>query len=230
MSERIERFYELIKNHKNDFELLKAYQLEIKDYIIARDPFDAEFNIFAGIDVAYDEKYGYAGCVIYDLDQEKVIKTHSIISEITFPYVSTFFSFREGPIILKLFETIDFNKIDLIFLNGHGLMHPRIGLASHIGYLLDISTIGIASNSLIGSHADKTLNKGDNLEIFENGKVIGLVYQSQSNVNPIYISIGHKISLYKALEMTSKLIKNDKFPIPLMEAHKLANQVKSKSN
>ena len=229
MNDRIERFFEIIKNHKQDFELLKSYQLEIKEEIKETDPPDINFINIAGIDVAYDDNNGYAACVIHDRKQNKIIKKHSEITEVTFPYVSTYFSFREGPIILKLFETIDLNEIDLLFLNGHGIMHPRIGLASHVGYLLNLPTIGIASNYLIGSIDQKLLKKGEKIEIFDGKKIIGLAYKSQLNTNPIYISVGYGISLKTSFEMTVKLIKDDKFPIPLIEAHKLANQVKSKT-
>ncbi|NHI91340.1 MAG: endonuclease V [Candidatus Lokiarchaeota archaeon] len=229
MNERILKFKEIIQNYKENYDELISYQLLIKKEIIDYDPPNINYNRFAGIDVAYDDEKGYAACVIYDLQENSIIKKQTAISEISFPYVSTLFSFREGPIILKLFETLNIKEIDLLFLNGHGLMHPRIGLASHIGYLLDIPTVGIASNYLVGTYEQKLLEKGENIKIFDGNKLIGFVYQSQSRVKPIYISVGHKISLTTALKMTAKLIINDKFPIPLLEAHNLANQIKSKN-
>lgn len=229
MNDRIKRFYGIIQNHENDFEKLKEYQLEIKNHIIESDVHQKKYSTFAGIDVAYRENQGYAACIIYDSTEKIIKESISIIDTITFPYRSTFFSFREGPIILKLLEKHDVTKIDLLLLNGHGLMHPRIGLASHIGYLLDIPTVGVATNYLTGSFEDKLLEKGDHHEIFEDKKVIGLAYKSQEKMKPIYVSVGHKISLFTAFKEVKKLILNEKLPIPLIEAHNLANQLKSKN-
>lgn len=227
MNNRIKKFYEIIRNHKNDLKKLEEYQLEIKNKIIDSDIHLKRYSIYAAIDVAYRENQGYAGLIIYDFQDKTIIKKISIMDSVNFPYISTFFSFREGPIILKLLEKIDMTKIDVLLLNAHGLMHPRIGLASHIGYLLDIPTIGIATSYLTGLYEHEKLEKGDYHNIFEGKKAIGIVFKSQEKMNPIYISVGHKISLETAFNEVKKLIFDDKLPLPLFEAHKLATHLRN---
>ena len=107
MNERIREFHEIMKHSKEDFEALTEYQLRIKQQILEIDPPGVSFKKFAGIDVAYDAEHGYAAIVIYDDEHDDIIKSHAVIEPISFPYVSTFFSFREGPIILKLFEEVN---------------------------------------------------------------------------------------------------------------------------
>ncbi len=229
MNERVKRFYDIIKNHKNDLEILNQYQLEIKKEIVEEDITSKKYRIFAGIDVAYQENQGFAGLILFDSEQNKIIEKHTLMDSVNFPYRSTYFSFREGPIILRLLETIEISKIDLLLLNGHGLMHPRIGLASHIGYLLNIPTIGIATNYLIGSFNEKNLEKDEYHNIYDGDKIIGIAYKSHKNMKPIYLSVGHNISLMTAFNQLKKLIFNEKLPKPLIEAHNLANELKSKN-
>jgi len=138
---------------------------------------------------------------------------------VKFPYILTYLSFREIPIIEKLIESainsgIEKSKI-LLMTDGNGILHPNgIGIASHIGVELDIATIGVAKGLLCG----ETVNK----EIFINGKLAG------KKIGKIYVSPGHKISLNTAVSVVKKFLKYS-IPEPIRLAHIYANEIKNKN-
>jgi len=128
------------------------------------------------------------------------------------------------PTITKLLEKVE-EKPDLVFIKGHGITHPRLGLASHFSLVTGIPAIGVAENLLIGEVRNKG-NGGAGEDIVVNGKVKGKVLQTREGSKPIYISPGNLISVESALELTKKFIRQPhKLPEPLHLAHKFAKKV-----
>jgi len=151
----------------------------------------------------------------------KIIKTH-----LDFPYTPTFLSFREGPPIINLYKKLK-TRPDVLIINGHGISHPLFcGIASHIGVLLDKTTIGVAQNRLCGNYKEPK-KIGDFSKIYYKNRIVGYVYKSKESCRPIFISPGHKISLKSVLNTVKNCIKTNKLPLPLSIAHSQVNKSKN---
>jgi len=158
----------------------------------------------AFLDCAYKKEKVKCVCVIYDKTTNKIEKVDELIENVYFPYVPTFLFLREAPYMIKLIER---NPADLYVIDGHGLAHPRkAGIATVIGVLLDIPTIGIAKKFLYGNVVDDKILV-DNVEV-------GIKFKKY------YISIGNKVDI-KTLEDFLKFF-NYEYPCPLKEADKFS--------
>lgn len=173
-----------------------------------------DIKYIAGVDVAYDEKNDkqIAAVVILEPNTFEVIET-SIAEDVThFPYVPGLFSFRELPSIIKALSNVK-TKPDLIVCDGHGIAHPRrFGLASHLGILFDIPTIGCGKTLLHGQAEEPGIKRGDFTPLIDNGEIIGNILRTQDNIKPLYVSIGHRISLQTACEWILRL--SPKYRLP----------------
>lgn len=151
----------------------------------------------AGVDVAY-EKDGerlFAAVVVLDARTLEVIDEAVHEERARFPYVPGLFSFRELPPIVQCFAKIA-REPDLIVCDGQGRAHPRrFGLACHLGVLFDRPAIGCAKTMLVGSHAALALPRGSHAPILDAGETVGLALRTRTAVKPIYVSVGHRVSL-----------------------------------
>lgn len=142
---------------------------------------------------------------------------------VTFPYVPGLLSFREAPIILAAMEKLTITP-DLLLVDGQGLAHPRrLGLASHLGLLLDMPAIGCAKSRLIGSHAEVATEAGSRAELTDEGEVVGAALRTKDGIKPLYISIGHKIDLESAIDWVLACCKGHRLPEPTRLAHLAAS-------
>ncbi|MBS0629283.1 MAG: deoxyribonuclease V [Verrucomicrobia bacterium] len=176
-------------------------------------------RFIGGMDVScnlYDPtKMIYAAVVVLDLEMNVVEKASVAIKQ-TFPYVPGLLAFREAPALVAAFHQLKI-KPDLILVDGHGISHPRgLGVASHIGVLLDIPTIGVAKSILVGEIEGNCLVWKD--------ETIATVYQSKPKTNPLYISTGHRISLPSAINWVQLCMKKYRLPEPTRQAHIAANE------
>ena len=143
---------------------------------------------------------------------------------LSFPYVPTFLTFREGPPIMKVYKKLKI-KPDLIMINGQGIYHPLFcGIASHIGVLLNVPSIGIAQSRLVGKYKEP-IKVGTYSPIKYQNKKVGYTYKSKENCKSTLISPGHRVSVDTSLKITKKCIKNYKLPEPILIAHKISNKV-----
>lgn len=188
-------------------------ELELED--MEKDP-----RRVVGADVAYEGDQAFATAIVMDSDF-KVIEETSLKTEVEFPYISTYFYYREGPVVFKTIEKLD-EDFDLVFLGSSGVLHPRkAGLASFIGLKLDKPTIGVTKGLLCGEVKQEP-EAGEFSEILFKESNFGYAYKSKENVNPIYISPGNLITASQALFYSKEFIKNHKLPEPLYQAHKRA--------
>lgn len=173
----------------------------------------------AGVDVAYDEKIDkqIAAVVVLDPSTLEVFET-SIAEDVTlFPYIPGLFSFRELPSIAKALSNLK-TRPDLIVCDGQGIAHPRrFGLASHLGVLFDVPTIGCGKTRLLGHAEEPGIKRGDYSPLIDNGEIIGNSLRTQDNVKPVYVSIGHRISLQTACDWILKL--SSKYRLPETTRH-----------
>ena len=141
----------------------------------------------------------------------------------TFPYVPGLLSFRELPAVLAAFDRLR-QPPDLLLCDGQGIAHPRrFGIAAHLGVLLDRPTIGVGKSKLIGEHDPVGDVRGASVPLRDHGQTIGVVLRSRQHVRPIYISIGHRISLATAVEYVKRCLGRYRLPEPIRLADKLAS-------
>ena len=206
------------------FEEAKRIQQQLSKQVIIKDRLEA-VNYVAGVDVGFRDNYTKtkAAVAILSLPQLTLVESQTAVIPTTFPYVSGFLSFREIPAILKALEKLTVMP-DLMLCDGQGIAHPRrLGIASHLGVLIDVPTIGVAKSRLVGKHEEIPVEKGCWKPLVEHQEVIGAVLRSRTNVKPIYISIGHKISLPTALNYVMACLTKYRLPETTRWADKLAS-------
>lgn len=195
--------------------LAKVVQEEISRMVIAEDGFK-KIDLVTGIDVSYKGNMGYATAVTVSYPNGEVIEVVNLKAPPPFPYIPTYLSFREAPLARVLLRHVK-ERPDVIMLNGHGIAHPRkCGLATFVGVCEGISSIGVATKLLYGVEVVK--EKKIYVMDPKNREVIAGVLSD--GASKIYVSIGNKISLKSAIDLTISLGGKGKLPKPLLEAHK----------
>jgi deoxyribonuclease V len=182
----------------------------------------------AGADLAFDldRDRAIAGVVVYAFPKMKEIERVWGESRIAFPYVPGLLSFREAPALLKVFARVK-NTPDLIFCDGHGYAHPRrFGITSHLGLLLDTPTIGCAKSLLIGTHEPLPREAGAWVPLRDEKEVIGAVLRTRTDVNPIYVTQGHRVSLPTALKFVLAVLDGYRIPRPTRDADHFVAAIK----
>ncbi|HEY9147853.1 MAG TPA: deoxyribonuclease V, partial [Gammaproteobacteria bacterium] len=140
-----------------------------------------------------------------------------------FPYVPGLLSFREVPAVLAALEQLSALP-DLLLCDGQGIAPPRrLGIASHLGVLLDLPTIGVAKSRLVGEHAEPGEEKGAWQPLTDKGETLGCVLRSRSNVKPLYISPGHRVSVESARHWVMACLTRYRLPETTRWAHRLAS-------
>ncbi|ASA58209.1 deoxyribonuclease V [Vibrio gazogenes] len=200
-------------------------QKELAQKVITHDSFN-KIGLVAGVDVAYQKSSHklVAAAVILDADTLDVVEKVAEEDIEQFPYIPGLFSFREIPPLVKVFKKLQ-HKPDLIVCDGQGYAHPRrFGLACHLGVIFDIPTIGCGKTRLIGTYDEPNTIRGEVSPLFNENEIIGSVLRTQNNVNPIYVSIGHRISLETACGWILKLAPKYRLPETTRLADQLVNQ------
>ena len=164
----------------------------------------SDIETIAGVDVAYSkttDQLVAAVCVLHAVDLSPV-ETAFHIDKARFPYVSGLFSFRELPPVLAAIEKLE-QKPDAIICDGQGRAHPRrFGLACHLGLTLGIPTLGCGKTHLFGDYSDPGPIRGDWSPITDGDETIGAVLRTQTDTNPVFVSVGHLMTLDDAIRLT----------------------------
>jgi deoxyribonuclease V len=182
----------------------------------------------AGADVSYDRGSPvlFAAVVVLDPATFGVIESAGVESRARFPYVPGYLSFREIPPLLEAFAKLS-EPPDLVVADGQGRAHPRrFGLASHLGVLLDLPTIGCAKSRLVGEHREPGSRRGASTQLRHEGEVIGTVLRTQDGVKPIYVSVGHRVTLAAARRQVLALAPRHRLPEPIRAAHAEVNRLR----
>lgn len=140
------------------------------------------------------------------------------------PYVPGFLGFRECPGLVGAYRKLP-TAPDLVFVDGHGISHPRgLGIASHLGVLLDRPTIGVAKSILVGEPAGPLgPEPGDCTPLVWKGETIAMVLRTRRRARPVYVSIGHRMSLETAVAWVQRTVRGYRLPEPTRLAHEAAN-------
>ncbi|HEY9810147.1 MAG TPA: deoxyribonuclease V [Halomicronema sp.] len=208
----------------NTTEEASKIQEQLRTKVIREDQLN-EVKYVAGIDVGYDPKNQISKAAVAiltfpDLQQ----KEHAIATtKTTFPYIPGYLSFREIPAVLEALEKLSIIP-DLLLCDGQGIAHPRrFGLACHIGVLTNIPAIGVAKTRFIGEHDTVPEPRGSWQPLHDQSEIIGAVLRTRTATKPLYISIGHKITLTTALEYVLKCTPKYRLPETTRTADYLAS-------
>ena len=183
-----------------------------------------QVRVVAGADVGFpDRSTVLAAVVVLTYPELKVIETRVTEKPCTFPYVPGLLAFREAPGLLCALEAIK-TEVDLLMCDAQGLAHPRrIGLATHVGILLDCPVVGCAKSLLYGKFEEVAKKKGSYSYIRnDSGGTIGAALRTRDAVEPVYVSLGNRIDLKTAIEVVLKCCRKYRIPEPLRLAHKLS--------
>ena len=200
-----------------------AIQRRLAPLILRDDDVDA-VRLIAGVDVSFPGGDTRAAVVLLSYPELAVIET-SIVDEPTrFPYVPGLLSFREAPAALAACAALR-GEPDLVIVDGQGIAHPRrLGIAAHLGLLLDRPTIGCAKSLLVGRHEPLGEEVGATAEIVDRGEVIGIAVRTRVGVKPVYVSVGHRISLAAATRWVLACCRRYRLPEPQRQAHLAAGR------
>ena len=202
----------------------KEIQQQLQPQTIASDCL-GKVKYVAGVDLGFEDNYkiSKAAVAVFSYPELELVEQAIARVPTAFPYVPGYLSFREIPAILAVLPKIN-QTPDLIMCDGQGLAHPRrFGLACHLGVLLDLPTIGVAKSRLIGKHEEIPLEKGNWKPLIDKDETIGVVLRSRTKVKPIYVSIGHKISLPTAIDYVMGCLTKYRLPETTRRADKLAS-------
>lgn len=210
------------------YEEAKRLQVELRENV-REEPLPGPVRLVAGADASYTRGSDklYAAVVVLDATTLEVVDVGRAETEALFPYVPGYLSFREAPALLAAWDDLD-TRPDLLVCDAQGRAHPRkFGLACHVGVLLDIPTIGSAKNLLCGTHRDPAPQKGSYRSIYDkSGDVIGSVLRTRTNVNPVYVSVGHRIKLAAARRQILRFSPKYRIPEPIRQAHDEVNEMR----
>jgi len=207
----------------------KELQLKLSKKVRLDSPLD-KIDIISGIDLSIikEEKKLICGIVNFSYPGLEIIERVSRVVDEAFPYIPGLLSFREGPAILQTMQDLT-HEPDLLVFDGQGIAHPRgLGIASFIGVLLDRPTMGIAKKKLFGTYTEPE-NKPEKFSYLyhpTDESTIGAVLRTRKNVKPVYVSVGHKITLDKVIELSIAFHRGYRIPEPTRRAHLFVNEVR----
>jgi deoxyribonuclease V len=213
--------------HATQIQRELAQRVEIEDRL-------SEIQRIGGTDASNlpsdPEKRMTAVCVSLDYPSLQLHEVAHAQANTPLPYVPGFLGFREAPALVEAIGNLLLMP-DLLLVDGHGISHPRrLGIASHLGVLLDCPSIGIAKSILVGRpKGELGPNPGDHVPLIWKGGQIGWVLRSRANVLPIYVSPGHRISMDSALVWAIRCLGKTKLPEPTRLAHNTANRIRRES-
>jgi len=174
----------------------------------------------AGADIAFDPAtdWAFAGVIVYRFPELLEVERRKVRRKLRFPYVPGLLSFRECPILLAAFEQLRIEP-GLILVDGHGMAHPRrFGIACHLGLLLDCPTIGCAKSILVGEVGELGAQAGSASPLIDREEEVGVALRTRARVKPIYVTVGHRISLPSAVGLVAKCADGLRIPKPTREA------------
>jgi deoxyribonuclease V len=233
--------------HKWDIGIAEAREIQekLREKWVGEDQF-GEIRTVAGLDAAFvltgsqafeasrnrwtalrEANRAIAAVVLYKYPEMQELQRAHAELRLGFPYVPGFLSFREIPALLAALEKLPVLP-DLLFCDGQGYAHPRrMGLATHLGIVLDRPTIGCAKSILIGTHGPIGNQKGEWMAMMDGEERIGAALRTRAGVKPVYVSQGHRISLESALRFLFSVCNGRRIPQPTRDADHYVSELKA---
>jgi deoxyribonuclease V len=192
------------------------------------EPLKKKIETIAGTDISFNkfEPTVYAGIVVLRLPSLEVIEEVGVVSETRFPYRPGLLSFRETPSVLEAWAKLK-TEPDAVMFDGQGIAHPRrVGIASHVGLIINRPTLGCAKSVLVGKFEEPGDERGSWSPMIDKGETVGAALRTKTRVQPIYVSPGHLIDLAGAVELTLRSDGGYRQPEPTRRAHLLVNALR----
>ena len=201
----------------------KGIQLALRDKVVQDDRFSGPRYV-AGVDVGFKDRRTARGAVVVLEFPSLTLRDQAFASApVTFPYVPGYLSFREVPVVLKALAKLQL-KPDIILCDGQGLAHPRrFGFACHLGVIANVPSIGVAKTRLIGDYREPGCQKGAWMPLKHNNADIGAVLRTRTDKRPLFVSVGHRISLAAAIKIVLACCTKYRLPETTRAAHRLAS-------
>lgn len=206
----------------------QAAQHEMAKKVILEDAISKPIKHIGGMDVSntpFDpDQMIFGAIVICSYPTLSIVQTATQANKQKFPYIPGFLGFREVPTLVQAYSQLSISP-DVIMVDGHGVSHPRgLGVASHLGVLLDVPTIGVAKSILVGTPAALLPEEvGSQVPLVWKGREIAMLLRTKKRCSPLIISAGHKISLKTATQLVINSLKKHRLPEPTRFAHLAAN-------
>jgi len=202
-------------------------QKRLRERVILHDTFQ-KIEKVAGADVSLTEdgELAHAVVVVLSFPDLQTIEMQSAAVPVTFPYIPGLLAFREAPALLEAFRKVQVEP-DIILFDGHGVAHPRrLGIASHMGVLLDRPSIGCAKSRLVGRYAEPSNEVGAYTPLLAEGnELIGYAVRTRRFVRPIFVSPGHRVSFGSALRIALQCCAGYRLPEPIRRAHNYSQAI-----
>jgi deoxyribonuclease V len=179
----------------------------------------------AGVDIGFERNGTITRAAVAVLDLADLALVDFALAHVPtrFPYVPGLLSFRETPAALEALRRLSVAP-DVVLYDGHGIAHPRrFGVASHVGLLLDLPSIGVAKTRLVGAHDGVPESRGAWTALVDAGETIGAVLRTRPGVAPVYVSIGHRVCLASAIATVMRCTTRFRLPETTRWAHRIAS-------
>lgn len=177
----------------------------------------AKLDFVAGVDLAFEKARGLGFCVIiiFEFPSMNIVEERCAADTVAFPYIPGLLSFREGPLILQAYNMLE-KKPECIIFDGQGIAHPRrLGIASHLGLLLDVPSIGCAKSRLYGRFEELAPGKGARAPLVDDaGGQVGVVLRTRTGVKPVFVSPGHRVGVEEAADIVMACAGRYRVPEP----------------
>jgi deoxyribonuclease V len=213
------------------FSVKKAHETQsrLSKKIVFTDQLPQKIRLIAGIDVAYAREISIGAATVLDYNSLKLEESQTATCKIHFPYVPTLLSFREIPPTVLSIKKLK-KSPDVFLVDGQGFAHPyRCGFASHLGLVISKPTIGVAKSKLIGE-VERSESENDIALLRHKGEVVGAMVKTKGGSIPVYVSVGHMVSLETAIEIVKHCARFNRVPEPILKAHEIATAEKRKIN
>lgn len=189
---------------------------------------EGKIEKIAAIDVAYEKEKAVAGVLVFSYPQLNLIEKVSTVSSVDFPYIPGLLTFREGPCIIDALCKVK-EKADLLLFDGQGIAHPRrMGIATHLGIYLNISSIGCAKSKLTGDYNNLADEAGAFAPLYDGNELVGFAVRTKKDTRPVFVSPGNLIDFDQALKIVLTCCRGHRIPEPLRLAHIFANSEKQR--
>lgn len=196
-------------------------QRRLADHIL-RQPLTGPVTTVAGVDAAYKKSVARAAAVVLSYPGLEPLAEVVVEQPVAYPYVPGLLAFREGPAVLAALDRLTLRP-DVVLVDGQGEAHPRgCGLACHVGLLAGLPTIGCAKTLFFGSFTEPGPRRGSCSALTNAGRTIGAVVRTRSRVAPLYVSVGHRVSLTDSIRMVLSGCRGVRRPEALRRADRLA--------
>ncbi len=193
---------------------------------VSTKPEKTTFRLVGGVDVAYSKRdnTGFATIVVMKVPEMELVEKVRAQEDITFPFTPGLFYFREGPVITKALSRLKIVP-DCFIFDGHGIDHPQgVGMASMMGLMLKVPTIGCSKKLLAGKSEPLGNEVGESAPVYRGNEIVAQALRSREGVKPLFVSPGHMIDLETSVKTVIDLLRGYRLPEPLRLAHVMVNK------